>query len=160
MYRSLYTGSIPTQKPPHAYAECKGCLCGVLCWMIISLINDGKSAYATLPTPTQIYIASACAYARLLTTTRAARYPANRLRSFIRSSLEYMTLVTQRKRYTHEALWFVCALEEPEEHNMASFTIFRSPYNIFKVSKFTEPVGGQPRRRSTPTESLGEGPRK
>ena len=121
-------------------------------WWKICLRN---SAY-----PTQIYIASACAYARLLTTTRAARYPANRLRSFIRSSLEYMTLVTQRKRYTHEALWFVCALEEPEEHNMASFTIFRSPYNIFKVSKFTEPVGGQPRRRSTPTESLGEGPRK
>ena len=26
MYRALYTGSMPTQMPPHAYAEWKGCL--------------------------------------------------------------------------------------------------------------------------------------
>ena len=48
MYRSLYTGSIPTQMPPHAYTEWKGayagvflirclrvCLRRVLCWMAI-----------------------------------------------------------------------------------------------------------------------------
>ena len=28
MYRSLYTGPMPTQMPPHAYAEWKGCLRG------------------------------------------------------------------------------------------------------------------------------------
>ena len=62
MYRSLYTGSIPTQMPPHAYTEWKGayagvflirclrvCLRRVLCWMAIYLVNDRKSAYATLP---------------------------------------------------------------------------------------------------------------
>ena len=26
MYPALYTGSTPTQMPPHAYADCKGCL--------------------------------------------------------------------------------------------------------------------------------------
>ena len=26
MYPALYTGSMPTQMPPHAYADCKGCL--------------------------------------------------------------------------------------------------------------------------------------
>ena len=42
MYRSLYTGSMPTQMPPHAYAEWKR-------WMKMSLVNDGKFACATLP---------------------------------------------------------------------------------------------------------------
>ena len=92
VYRSLCTGSMPTRMPVHAYAEWKGCLRwsssrlgaytgalrGVLCWMVMHLVNDGGSAYATLPTQ-----------------QKAAKYQVNSLRSFIRTSLEYMTLVIQ-----------------------------------------------------------------
>ena len=68
MYRSLYTGSMPTQMPPRAYAEWKECLhesfprlgayvdasAGFFVgwsWTWYILVNDGKSGYATLPPP-------------------------------------------------------------------------------------------------------------
>lgn len=56
--QSLCTGPMPAQSLPHAYAEWQGCLgwsfprlgafegasAGVLCWIVMHLINDGKSA--------------------------------------------------------------------------------------------------------------------
>ena len=75
MYRSLYTGSMPTQMPPHAFAEWKG-------W-VMYLVNDAKSAIQNLH----------CFRAYLRRPTRAAKYQVNSLRSFIRSSLKYVALV-------------------------------------------------------------------
>ena len=65
LYPCLYTGTMPTQLLPHVYAEWKGCLRGsfprlgayagasaelFVGWPCNYLVNDGKSAHATLPT--------------------------------------------------------------------------------------------------------------
>ena len=108
MYRSVYTGSMPGQMPPHAYVEWKGAglsknmltrragfFVGWSCiyiipgkWMQMVEICLPNSAYAT-----KIHIVSEC----LRTPTQTAKYQVNSLRSFIRSSLEHMRSVIQKK---------------------------------------------------------------
>ena len=72
-----------------------------------SVVNHGKSASATLPMQQKsIHCFRAC----LRTPTRSAKYQVNSLCSFIRSSLEYITLVIQKKWCSLDLTWLYHAI--------------------------------------------------
>ena len=107
LYPCLYTGTMPTQLLPHVYAEWKGCLRGsfprlgayasasagfLVGWSCTWLMMEHL--------PTRLCLRNKnlhCFRACLRMPTRTVKYHVVSLRGFIRSSLEYIMLVIQKK---------------------------------------------------------------